>query len=179
MGYGRRLRNCLPSSDRVAAAWDMPPGLTVDQQTEWLKCAADPAYFIRTCCQIELDDGAGGLLWGLFEPWPLQLEAIPLLDKAKKAILLKARQQGLTWIAICLALHRMIFKPVAAILMFSKTDDDAKEMTRRLGGVWERLPDWLRRTGRRTRKSCRSPTAPGPFHLAQRAAGRERGRWRS
>jgi hypothetical protein len=60
-------------------------------------------------------------------------------------IILKARQLGMTWLAVGFALWLMLFRPAATTLLFSKRDDEAVHLLRfRLRGMYERLPEWMR-----------------------------------
>ena len=60
-------------------------------------------------------------------------------------VILKARQLGMTWLAVGFALWLMLFRPAATALLFSKRDDEAVHMLRfRLRGIYERLPPWMR-----------------------------------
>jgi hypothetical protein len=60
-------------------------------------------------------------------------------------IILKARQLGMTWLAVGFALWLMLFRPAATALLFSKRDDEAVHLLRfRLRGMYERLPQWMR-----------------------------------
>jgi hypothetical protein len=60
-------------------------------------------------------------------------------------VILKARQLGMTWLAVGFALWLMLFRPAATALLFSKRDDEAVHLLRvRLRGMYERLPQWMR-----------------------------------
>lgn len=81
--------------------------------------------------------------WIAFELWPVQAETLTRLSEAHQSIVLKARQLGLSWLVICYALYLMIFRPAATILLFSKRDEEAIELLKRLKGCYERLPRWM------------------------------------
>lgn len=108
---------------------------------EWRKCKKSPAYFIHTYCQIY-----DGSQWIPFRLWKFQYVIIQLFLIAKLIIWLKARQLGLTWLFLALALWLMIFHPIATILLFSKRDDEARYLLgyERLKGMYMRLPEWMR-----------------------------------
>jgi hypothetical protein len=114
-----------------------------DQATEQVKCTLSPGYFVDTYCFLD-DPNRAGSDWFPFKLWPAQLRAIELVHKNDKIIVLKARQLGITWLMIAYALWMMIFKPGSMILLFSKTGDDARELMRRLTGMWQLLPEWLK-----------------------------------
>lgn len=130
--------------DRLLTPTDTPTSLTPEQVDEWRKCRDEPAYFISTYCQIEIDNGDGSLRWGPFVLWPDQVDLVGHFKRNKRACALKARQCGFSWVADADALHDMTFRPIASVLIFSKTDREAMKMLGRLIGMWSRLPDWLR-----------------------------------
>ena len=114
-----------------------------ERAIEMAKCSISPGYFVDEYGFID-DPNKKGNEWYRFKLWPAQREAIQLIHNNDKVIVLKARQLGVTWIMIGYALWLMVFKPGSMILLFSKTSDDARELMRRLTGMWERLPDWLK-----------------------------------
>ena len=58
-------------------------------------------------------------------------------------IILKARQLGLTWLAIAYALWTLIFQPGSTVLLFSRRDEEATALLDRMHGMLDRLPTWL------------------------------------
>jgi hypothetical protein len=110
-------------------------------EREIVLCAADPQYFIVTYCKIyDATD------WIPFELWKEQIDALNLLHDNQLTIALKARQLGLTWLALSYALWLMLFAPIATILIFSKRDDEATYLlsSERLRGIYDNLPDFLK-----------------------------------
>jgi len=110
---------------------------------EIAKCGMSPGYFIDNYCQIE-DPNRPGTAWYDFKLWSAQREAIKVVHKNNKVVILKARQLGITWLLIGYSLWLMVFKPGSMILLFSKNGEDSRELARRIAGMWERLPDWIR-----------------------------------
>ena len=113
-----------------------------DQAIERAKCALSPGYFVDEYGYID-DPNVRGKHWFRFRLWPAQREAIEIVHKNDKVIVLKARQLGITWMMLAYALWMMIYKPGSMILLFSKTSDDARELMRRLTGMWQLLPEWM------------------------------------
>jgi hypothetical protein len=110
---------------------------------EWDRCEADRVYFMQTCCSIYWKDEQ---IWKLPAPWPCQSETLRLLETERRLLVLKARQQGFTWVALADLLWRMVFKPVQQALLFSKGDREAQELTGfRLEGMISRLPEFITR----------------------------------
>jgi hypothetical protein len=110
---------------------------------EVVKCWASAAYFIDR--YVSIYDAAGGS-WIPFRLWPAQLAALISLERSKRLIALKARQVGLTWLALSYALWRMLFRPAATVLLFSRRQEEAVYLLsdERLRGTYARLPHWLR-----------------------------------
>lgn len=110
------------------------------RRIEWLKCADNIDYWIETYVYIfNATDGE----WIKFALWPSQVATLERLEKETQLIILKARQLGLSWLTLCYVLHRMIFRPSATALIFSKRDEEAIELLERLKGIYERLPRWM------------------------------------
>lgn len=110
---------------------------------EYEKCRMSAAYFITTYCKIY--DATTGV-WIPFDLWPEQLAIVEQLDTVQLMVVLKARQLGITWLMLCFALWLMIFRPISAVLIFSRRDDDATYLLgdERLRGIYKHLPQWLR-----------------------------------
>lgn len=110
-------------------------------------CARDKAYFIRNFCEIYSTGGADQEgQWIKFDLWDEQIEVIEIIENNQKVIILKARQVGLTWLCLAIALWMMIFKPIATILVYSARDTEAIYLLSddRLRGMYERVPDYLK-----------------------------------
>lgn len=76
--------------------------------------------------------------------WPAQIRVLRSLRIERLLTVLKARQLGLSWLVLCFLLWSMLFLPEAAVLIFSKRDDEAIDLLdSRLKGIYSRLPDWL------------------------------------
>lgn len=111
------------------------------QQLEWLKCSLSPLYF--ACHYVHIYDALAGD-WIPFRLWPAQARALRDIRAHRQVVILKARQLGVTWLALTFALWLMLFHPAATILLFSRRDDEAIELLdERLKGMYRRLPAWL------------------------------------
>ena len=109
---------------------------------EIAKCLKVPAHFVDRHCRI-YDANAGD--WIPFELWPAQQHALEVMAADRLVVALKARQIGFTWLALGFALHQMIFRPAATVLLFSRRDEEAIHLLDdRLKGMYEHLPLWLR-----------------------------------
>ncbi len=112
------------------------------QATEWALCAASPLYFLAAYGWLF---NATEQRWRVFALWPAQAWMLVQLQRERQAVVLKARQLGLTWLILGYALWLMLFRPAATIGIFSRTEEDAIELLDfRLKGMYARLPAFLR-----------------------------------
>lgn len=87
---------------------------------------------------------AGGGSWQPFRLWPQQRTTLAAIDQHNLIVIVKARQLGLTWLVVAYALWTMLYRPIANVLLFSKTDQEAMDMLRkRLAGMLQGLPAGL------------------------------------
>jgi hypothetical protein len=110
-------------------------------------CARDKIYFIRNFVRIYSTSGdADSGEWISFDLWDEQTEVIEIIEGNQKIIILKARQVGLTWLVLAIALWLMLFRPIATILVYSARDTEAIYLLSddRLRGMYDRLPEFLK-----------------------------------
>ncbi|MGL4651211.1 MAG: terminase large subunit domain-containing protein, partial [Caldilineaceae bacterium] len=112
-----------------------------ERRLERLRCATDAAYFLFHYVTIESPETRRLLP---FDLWPAQEDALQMMQRERRLVVLKARQLGLTWLALSHALWLMLFRPPAHVLLFSLRESEARELLRRLRGLHSRLPPWLR-----------------------------------
>lgn len=111
-------------------------------ELRWRELTRDPEAFFRTCVSIPAPATEHGKV--PFELFDYQLEALATFLSEKYVVVLKARQLGLTTLAMAYALHELMHKPGSNILLVSKdqrTADNALEM---LDTMWRFLPGWYR-----------------------------------
>ncbi len=141
----KNQRSAAVTGDEIAN-WESWPVERIEANYELVQAyeACESAEtFITSHCKIE-DPNRRGEKWFGFDLWPMQRDALRDIEDANKAIILKARQLGMSWLVLAFALWLMVMEPGATILIFSRTDTEATELLRRLKGMYERLPDWLR-----------------------------------
>lgn len=139
--YGRRIRD-LPIAGRLALAQD-PEARIAWEQRELRRIAVDPAYFIAQYGSVQPEEGPPIP----FDLWPEQVETTDKFLDHNRVIVLKARQLGLTWIALHLAVWYMAFNPAtpkAKILALSKIGSDADDLVERARKLMSRLPRFMR-----------------------------------
>lgn len=89
---------------------------------------------------VKIEDRDAPELAVPFTLWPGQLMALDTFLNNRLNIVLKARQLGLTWLALAYALWRMIFQPGYSVIALSKREDDSKELARRAEFILRYLP---------------------------------------
>jgi hypothetical protein len=104
----------------------------------------DVAAFIDTHIIIDAaqDDGELGLM--SFTLWPAQRDLLGAIHAERLLLILKARQLGISWLCCAYALWLCVFKANRVVLIFSKSQDEANELTRRVSVMYHRLGDALR-----------------------------------
>lgn len=107
------------------------------------KCAADAAYFINEYGIID-DPQQPHIGRFPFKLWPAQVRVMWLLMLHQMVVILKARQLGISWLVCGYALWLCLFNEGRVVLIFSKGQDEADEMLRRIGVIYDGLPDWLK-----------------------------------
>lgn len=118
------------------------------------KCYYSPVYFAHHYCHIYSKNKpapgqvkAVGGRWIPFKLWPAQGPAMLSLRDHRQVIWLKARQLGMTWLALACALHALLYSPGSTVLLFSLRDLEAIELLKRLRGMYALLPEWMKVRG--------------------------------
>lgn len=99
----------------------------------------DPVYFVETFCRIEDRDAPGVIVPFLL--WPAQKEALLAFRDNRLTAVLKARQLGLTWLALCYAAWRMYYAEGYSVIALSRTEGEAKELVRRMNVIFSHMKD--------------------------------------
>jgi len=107
---------------------------------EYLKAENDIAYFIEHFGHVEDKDGA--VLVVPFVLWEGQKNALNTIINERRIIALKARQLGITWLALHFAVHEMLFHEGYSVLAISDGEDTAKELVRRTAFIFRHMPKW-------------------------------------
>lgn len=108
------------------------------REAERKYCRDNILYFIETYGHIE-DKDADELIQP-FKPWQAQKDAIESIAAHRLNIILKARQLGFSWIAIHFAAQEVVCNEGHTVIGLSKTEEEAKELVRRLAVVLRYMP---------------------------------------
>lgn len=113
------------------------------QELELRRCVSDVRYMVSAYGHVQPEEGPPIP----FDLWPEQADALDAIVGNLRVVILKARQLGLTWLALHFAYHLMRFEPRtpnAKVLALSKTGEDAKKLLQRIRKVNDLMPPHLR-----------------------------------
>jgi len=112
------------------------------------KCRKSCRFFISRYVRIQNKDAVttGGSVVIPFTMWPAQIETLRAFLTKRLVIVLKARQLGLSWLALAYAAWRLLFFPGFSVILISKREEDTKELVQRLAFIFEKLPRWMVRS---------------------------------
>jgi len=106
---------------------------------EYIKCAKDPAYFMKKYCYIQ-HPKRGRILFNLY---PFQESVLHLFRDENYIITLKSRQLGISTLASAYALWLMLFHKDKNILALAITQATARNLVTKTIFMYENLPKWL------------------------------------
>jgi len=107
---------------------------------EYIKCAKDPAYFMKKYCYIQ-HPTRGRILFNLY---PFQEKVLHLFRDNQFLITLKSRQLGISTLAAGYSLWLMIFHKDKNILALATTQATARNLVTKVQFMYDQLPKWLR-----------------------------------
>lgn len=120
-------------------AADVKIGFTKEQLEEYIKCEADPVYFINNYCKIvTLDHGLQP-----FKLYPCQENKVRVIHDNRKIILMEGRQQGKTTTSAAYILWYTIFQESKTVAILANKAPAAREVLYRYQLMYENLPMWM------------------------------------
>jgi hypothetical protein len=111
-------------------------------QQQYMKCAADPVFFMKQYCYIQ-HPKRGKIKFNLF---PFQEDSLTELRDNRYNIILKSRQLGISTLTAGFALWSMLFNDDFNVLVIATTQDVAKNLVSKVQIMNEHLPSWLKTT---------------------------------
>ena len=109
---------------------------------EYIKCAKDPAYFMKKYCYIQ-HPTRGRILFNLY---PFQSKVLHLFRDNQYIITLKSRQLGISTLSAAYALWLMLFHKDKNVLALATTQATARNLVSKTMFMYDQLPKWLRLT---------------------------------
>lgn len=116
-------------------------GPNVPSSDELAEALLDPSVFINEHCRIRPATGGRAIP---FKLWPSQKPVLEGFLTHRLLIVLKARQLGLSWLALAYALWLANCNRGQTVLIMNRNQDAAKELLQRIKFMHARLPPWLR-----------------------------------
>jgi len=107
---------------------------------EYIKCAKDPAYFMKKYCHIQ-HPTRGRILFNLY---PFQDKILHLFRDNDYIITLKSRQLGISTLAAAYSLWLMLFHKDKNILALATTQATARNLVTKVIFMYDELPKWLK-----------------------------------
>lgn len=111
------------------------------RRVEFEFCRGDVVYWANNYCVIEDKDSPEVVV--PFRAWPAQNDTLRDFDTYRLNLILKARQMGITWIALYYCTHDLIFHLGHTVVALSKTEEDAKELVRRVSVILTNMESLL------------------------------------
>lgn len=108
------------------------------RKAEFEYCRDNPIYYITHYGWLEDKDwqthGHNDAMIP-FNLWPEQINALESMHRSKKNIFLKARQLGMTWLALNYCVWDIVFHAGHTVAALSKGEDEARELVRRAKAI--------------------------------------------
>ena len=108
-------------------------------QQEYIKCATDPAHFMRKYCYIQHPQ-RGRVQFNLY---PFQGKVLTLWRDNPYSVVLKSRQLGISTLAAGYSLWLMLFHKDKNVLCIATKQETAKNMVTKVKFMFDNLPSWL------------------------------------
>ena len=107
---------------------------------KYIKCAKDPAYFMKKYCHIQ-HPTRGRILFALY---PFQEKVLHLFRDNQFLITLKSRQLGISTLAAAYSLWLMLFHKDKNVLALATTQATARNLVSKTMFMYDQLPKWLK-----------------------------------
>jgi hypothetical protein len=107
---------------------------------EYIKCAQDPAHFMRKYCYIQHPQ-RGRIIFNLY---PFQGKVLTLWRDNPYSIVLKSRQLGISTLSAGYSLWLMLFHKDKNVLCLATKQETAKNMVTKVKFMFDNLPSWLK-----------------------------------
>ena len=124
--------------------------MTVQQQLEAARqaeidyCIGHLDYYIQEYVKIEDKDKLDIIPYDL---WPMQRDTLKSISSNRLNIILKARQLGVTWLVLAYATWCSL-RPGWVTIALSRTEEEAKELIRRMEIIYRNMPCLMRESGK-------------------------------
>jgi hypothetical protein len=131
--------NRLKGTVTPTASLPLPAPPIKRNHEEWLRCKADPVYFLEQ--HFKIVNSTEGLIPVKLLPWQKE---VAYAYQEKNVVANVARQSGKNVIVAGLILHRLLFFENAVIGVVSPKMMTTADLLQMLKLAYEQLPEWLR-----------------------------------
>jgi len=107
---------------------------------EYLKCAQDPAHFMKKYCYIQHPQ-RGRIQFNLY---PFQEKTLHVFRDNDYSIILKSRQLGISTLSAGYSLWLMLFHKDKNVLCIATKQETARNMVTKVKFMYDNLPSWLK-----------------------------------
>lgn len=107
---------------------------------EYVKCAANPVYFMKKYSKIQ--HPVRGKI--LFELWDFQEDVLRDFQNHRYNICLKSRQLGISTLIAGYSLWLMLFQTDQNVLVIATKQETAKNLVTKARVMYDNLPSWLK-----------------------------------
>jgi hypothetical protein len=112
---------------------------TPEQIEEYVKCAKDEVYFVKTYVKIvHVDRGIVN-----FDLWPFQETFISTAIRERFVVAKMPRQVGKTTTIAAMILHMVLFTENYNVAILANKEKQSKEILSRIKLAYENLPKWM------------------------------------
>ncbi len=116
----------------------------------WRHYSDNPADFFRDCVSVPAGEKLGGTAGRVnFDLFDYQLETLDTIRNNRYVILLKARQLGLTTLAMAYAFWMLMFRPGSNVVLVSRSQTAANSALEIMDFMYSFLPEWAKTRGPR------------------------------
>jgi len=113
-------------------------------EMKWREYAQNPALFFEECVQVPAGEMLGGDSGRTsFELFDYQKDTLDVFRNERYVIVLKARQLGLTTLAMAYALWMLMFRPGSNVVLVSRSQTAADKALEIIDFMWSFLPGWV------------------------------------
>ena len=115
---------------------------------EYLKCAKEPAHFMKKYCFIQHPQ-RGRVLFNLY---PFQEKVLGCFENNDYSIINKSRQLGISTLCAGYSLWLMLFHKDKNVLCIATKQETARNMVTKVKFMFDNLPSWLKITAEENNK---------------------------
>jgi hypothetical protein len=132
----------MPRELQVQKENEKPDQVSIKEviKQEYIKCASDPAHFLKKYCYIS-HPVRGRILFNLY---PFQEEVLKAFRNHDYSLINKSRQLGISTLVAGYALWMMLFNKDKTILCIATKQATAANMVEKVKFMYANLPSWIK-----------------------------------